>query len=114
DGWGRGGCRAMETILGICGGPERKMREGTAPAAATGRELRGRRTTEQYLSHSRRLAPQWRHPIALWVGIQTRNTTTTGHPRTISSASPLLTTPGAKIVQETLWRRLRGAAHNSD
>ena len=38
----------------------------------------------------------------LHAGLQTRNTTSTGHPRTISYARSLLTTPGAKIVQETL------------
>src|SRR5262249_38806544 len=47
-------------------------------------------------------------------GVQTRNTTSTGHPRTISYASALLTTPGAKIVQATLRRRRRETAKNSD
>ncbi|HVI61831.1 MAG TPA: hypothetical protein VM910_04440, partial [Bradyrhizobium sp.] len=71
------------------------------PAVATGRELSGRRTTEEYLLHSRLLAfMARRHAIVLELckahlqaGLHTRNATKTRPPRTISHASPLAATP---------------------
>ena len=45
--------RATRTILAICRVLESKDGDGTVPAVAAGRELSGRRTTEQYLLHSR-------------------------------------------------------------
>jgi hypothetical protein len=97
------------------------MRDGTVPAVATGRELSGRRTTEEYLLHSRLLAfMARRHAIVLELckahlqaGLHTRNATKTRPPRTISHASPLAATPGAKIVRATLERRAQEAAHTS-
>jgi hypothetical protein len=57
---------------------ESKDGDGTVPAVAAGRELSGRRNTEQYLLHSRLPA----------------------HPSTISHASPLATTPAAKVGKQ--------------
>ena len=100
------------------------MRDGTAPAACNGPRT-------EWAPHNRTnifcmLAAcsnfmERRHAIALklgkaglQVGLQTRTTTSAGHPRTIGYASPLLTTLGAKVVQATVRRRTRKAAHNSD
>src|SRR5262245_8391043 len=91
------------------------MRDGTAPAIATGRELSGRRTTEQYLyllpyhllaplhgAGGMRSRSSWARPAS-----RTAQHDGTGHPRTISYASPWPTTPGAKIVRATLRRGAR-------
>src|SRR5215467_3627104 len=45
--------RSTRTILAICRVLESKDGDGTVPAVAAGREPSGRRTTQQYLLHSR-------------------------------------------------------------
>jgi hypothetical protein len=100
-----------------------KMRGGTAPAAVTGRELRGRRTTEQYLfafSPACSAFMERRHPIALELGkAGLQAGLDPQHDEHRASLSYRLREPvaddaGCKIVQSTRRRHTRETVHNSD
>ena len=82
------------------------MRDGTVPVVATGRELRGRRTAEHYLLHSRVLAStERRHAIVLELGRVDLRARSSDPRRDGYRASPYHRLCGVKIMQATLRTR---------